>query len=53
MMKSSDRVTVLEMTLSDYLLFLQTAEDTCLASGNTFDFDSLSCQRRKESTRIC
>lgn len=52
-MKNSDMVTVLEMTLSDYLLFLQTTEDTCLALGNTFDFHSLSCQRRKVSTHIC
>jgi len=38
--------------LSGYLLFLQTTEDVCLTSGNTFDLDSLSCQRRKEITRI-
>lgn len=51
MMKSSDTVTGLEMTLLDYLL--QTAEHPCLALGNTFDLDSLSCQKRKESRRIC
>lgn len=39
--------------LSDYFLFLQISEDTCLSSGNTFDLDFPSCQKRKESTHIC